>query len=237
MGAPLSFQRLRSFVRWPRLLTSLAGYLVYRIRFRVSKLIYDFICFVVARAWQEPFRASLAPRANDRILDFGAGSGSTAVTSARRFPQASFIGADPNPKAVEKARQNIARRQIPNVTVIAAPLHGRLPFDAGSFDKVVSVLTFHDRTPDEKLDIAKEMLRILRRGGTVLVADFDKPASRGERGILRLAEYISGPAAAEPHMNGSWTTVFAKAGFTGIRCRSSSSVGVGRITVVKARKR
>jgi hypothetical protein len=73
MSVPLSFQRLWSFVRWPPMLASIAGRGIYRIRFRVAKLIYDGICFVVVRAWQEPLRASLAPRSNDRILDFGSG--------------------------------------------------------------------------------------------------------------------------------------------------------------------
>ena len=210
-----------------------------RIRFRIAKLLYDgfFITMVRDKSWQEPLLASLAPQVNNRILDFGAGSGSTAIMRARRFPEASFVGADPSPKVVEKARQNIARRHIPNVTIIVAPLHGRLPFDAGSFDKVVCVLAFHDRPPDEKLGIAKEMLRILRRGGTLHVADFDKPQTRGERAILSFAEYISGRAASEPHMNGSWTAFLAEARFVGIRRQSSHSVGIGRVSVIKARKR
>ncbi len=101
--------------------------------------------------------------------------------------------------------------------VIEAPRGGRLPFDASSFDKVVLVLTLHDRPPDEKLGIAKEMLWILRRSGTLHVADYDKPAAPGEGAVLKLARYISGQAAAEPHINGSWTEFLAKAGFTGIR--------------------
>src|SRR6266566_481529 len=208
-----------------------------RIRFRLLKLLYDafFVVMVRDRSWQEPLISSLAPQANNRILDFGADSALTAVTLARRFPQAIFVGTDPNPKAVEKSRRSIARRQIPNVTVIAAPLHGRLSFDAGSFDKVLCVLTFHNRPPDEKLRIAKEMLRVLRHGGTVHVADYDKPATSGERALLRLAQYISGGPAAEPHMNGTWIAVLEKAGFAGVRRQSSHSVGVGRISVVKAR--
>jgi len=237
MGAPLTFRRLWSFVRRPGLLVSLADDVIYRVRFRLFKLIYDGICFVVVRAWQKPLRASLEPRASDRILDFSASSGSTAVTFARDFPQANFVAADPNPKAVKKARRNIARHQIPNVTVIAAPLHGRLPFDADSFDRIISVLAFHDRIPDDRLSIAKELLRVLRRGGTLHVADFDKAATHGEGRILIYTERISGRAAAEPHINGSWTAVLKKAGFTGIRSQSSFSVGVGRITVVTARKR
>jgi len=210
-----------------------------RIRFRLLKLLYDgfFVVMVRDQTWQEPLISSVSPQANNRILDFGADSASTAVTLARRFPEATFVGTDPNPKAVEKSRRGIARRHISNVTVMVAPLHGRLSFDAGSFDKVLCVLTFHDRPPDEKLRIAKEMLRVLRHGGTLHVADYDKPATSGERALLRLTQYISGQPAAEPHMNGSWIAVIEKAGFAGVRRQSSHSVGVGRISVIKARKR
>ena len=77
----------------------------------------------------------------------------------------------------------------------------------------------------------------MRRGGTLHVADFDKPENRGEGRILEFARRISGPAAVSPHMNGSWTEYLAKGGLTGVRRQSSSSIGIGRISVVKARKR
>lgn len=209
-----------------------------QIRFRAVKLLYDGFFIVMMRdaSWQAPLLAAIAPEATSRILNFGQGSVSTAKTLATRFPEAKIIGADPDPKAVEKTLRLIARRNIVNLSVIVAPSCGRLPFDAGSFDKAVLVLTFHDQPPDEKLSIAKEMLRLLRRGGTLHVADFDKPATRREKGILCLTDYISGRTAAEPHMNGSWTTFLAKAGFVGIRRQSSHSVGIGRIAIVKARK-
>jgi SAM-dependent methyltransferase len=132
------------------------------------------------------------------------------ATSLSAFQQPTFVGADPNPKAVEKARRIFARSNIANLTIIDAPRRGRLPFDAGSFDNVVLVLTLHDRVPDEKLEIAREMFRLLRHGGKLHVADYDKPVVRGERGILRFAEYISGPAAAEPHLTGGIGPTFSR---------------------------
>ena len=213
--------------------------LLERIRFRAMKCLYDgfFVVMVRDASWQEPLLAAVTPGANSRILNFGPGSAQTARNLAIRFPTANIVGVDPNPKAVEKARRIIARSNIANLTIIDAPRRGRLPFDAGSFDNVVLVLTLHDRAPDEKLEIAKEMLRLLRHGGKLHVADYDKPVVRGERGILRFAEYISGPAAAEPHLTGNWTDFLAKAGFISVRRQSSHSVGIGRISVVKARKR
>ena len=210
-----------------------------RIRFRLLKSLYDlfFVSMVRDDSWQEPLVVSLAPKINNRILDFGPGSGLTAVALALRFPEASFIGADPDPKAVEKARQCIARHQIGNIAIIEAPRDGRLPFDAGSFDKIVCVLTLHDRLPDEKVGIVKEMMRVLRHGGTLHVADYDKPETPGEAAVLKLARYISGAAAIEPHIDGSWIKFLAEAGLIGIRRQSSHPVRVGRILVVKARKR
>jgi ubiquinone/menaquinone biosynthesis C-methylase UbiE len=173
-----------------------------RIRFHIAKLIYDGFLFFTVRdqSWQQPLFSSLAPRANDRILDLGRGSASTAVMLGRRFPEASFVGFDPSPKAVKMANRSIVRRRITNVRVVGGPVHGRLAFEAGSFDKAVCVLAFHDRPPDEKFVIAKEILRVLRRGGTLHVADYDKPTVAREAGALRFAQYISGHTARKtPH--------------------------------------
>jgi len=210
-----------------------------RFRYWFAKLIYDGIFVILVRdgSWQEGVFESLAPKAGDRILDLGPGSSSTAVSLALRYPEATFVGLEPSSKAAEKARSKVARNEIRNLSLIVAPLHGALPFDAGSFDKAVWMLGLHDCPPAEKLGIVKEILRIVRRGGTFHVADFDKPENHGEGGILEFARRISGTPAVAPHMNGSWTEFLAKGGFAGVRRQSSHSIGIGRISVVKARKR
>jgi len=210
-----------------------------RLRYLVAKFIYDVIFVVLVRdgSWQEGVVTSLAPKADDRILDFGTGSSSTAVSLALRYPKAAFVGVDPSSRAVEKARRTILRKKLRNISIVSAPLPGKLPFDASSFDKAVCMLGFHDRSPEEKLRVAKEIARVLRRGGTLHVADFDKPENRSEGGILEFARRISGSAAAEPHMNGTWTECLTKGGLAGVRRQSSHSIGIGRISVVKARKR
>ncbi len=210
-----------------------------RFRYWVAKFIYDVIFVVLVRdgGWQEGVFASLAPKADDRILDFGPGSSLTAVSLALRYPEVTFVGVDPSARAVEKARRTILRKKLRNISIVSAPLQGKLPFDASSFDKAVCMLGFHDRSPEEKLRVAKEIAKVLRRGGTLHVADFDKPENRGEGGILEFARRISGSAAAEPHMNGTWTEFLARGGLAGVRRQSSYSIGIGRIAVVKARKR
>ena len=210
-----------------------------RFRYWVAKLIYhgSFVLLVRDGSWQEEVFEALAPKAGDRILDFGPGSTSTAMSLALGYPEATFVAADPSSKAVENARRSVARKKLGNISVVAVVPDGKLPFDAGSFDKAVCMLGLHDRPPDEKLRIVKELVRIVRRGGTLHVADFDKPENPREGGILEFARRISGAAAVAPHMDGSWTQCLAKGGLIGVRRQSSYSIGIGRISAMKARKR
>jgi ubiquinone/menaquinone biosynthesis C-methylase UbiE len=210
-----------------------------RLRYRVAKLIYDSISGILVRAgnWQEELFGSLAPKAGDRILDFGRGNSSTSISLALRYPEAKVVGMESSCEAARRVQSKVIRNQIRNLSVVVAPLHGPLPFHAGTFDKVVCRLTLHDFAPKEKLAIVKEIARVIRRGGTFHVADVDKAESPGEGSILELARRISGPAAVAAHMDGNWTEFLAKGGFANVRRQSSHSIGFGRISVVKARKR
>src|SRR5713101_3873178 len=209
-----------------------------RLRYLVAKFIYDVIFVVLVRdgSWQEGVVTSLAPKADDRILDFGTGSSSTAVLLALRYPKAAFVGVDPSSRAVEKARRTILRKKLRNISIVSAPLPGKLPFDASSFDKAVCMLGFHDRSPQEKLRVAKEIAKVLRRGGTLHVADFDKPEKRSEGGILVFARRSSGPASGEPQTNSTSTEFLGKGGVGGLRGPSIHCNGTGRVSVLKGRK-
>ncbi len=213
--------------------------LIFRIRYWIAKLIYDFIFFVLVRdgSWQEGLSASLAPKRGDRILDFGPGSASTAISLAVRYPEATFVGMDPNARSTKKARLAVSRRELRNVSFVEDPLQETLPFDASSFDKAICILGLHDRSPQEKARVVKAIARVVRRGGTLHLADFDKPENPSEGKILEYARRISGLAAAEPHINGRWVETLADCGFAGVRRQLSRSIGIGRIAIVKARKR
>ena len=210
-----------------------------RVRFRMARFIYDQICVFLIRdeSWQERFFVSLIPRAGDRILILGAHSSSLALAFALRYPAATFHALDTDSKSIAKARRRVAKKQLRNFIAVIPPDKDMLAFHARSFDKAVCMLGLQDRPPDAKLALAREISRILRRGGTLHVVDFDKPENRSEGGILEFARRISGAAAVAPHLNGSWLECLAKSGFAGVHRKSSYSIGIGRLSVVKARKR
>ena len=211
-----------------------------RLRYRLAKLVYDSNLFgIIIRAgnWQEELFGSIAPRAGDRILQFGRVNSFTAVSLAARYPEVQVVEMDASRKVAGRVQSKANRKQIRNLSVVVAPVHGPLPFRAGSFDKVVCRLGLHNFPPQEKLLILKEVARVIRRGGTFHVADFDRAESPGEGNILELARRISGPAAVAAHIDGSWTEFLAIGGFSRVRRLSSHSIGFGRISVAKAAKR
>ena len=205
----------------------------------VAKLFYNLSFAILLRdtSWQEELFTSLAPKAGDRVLGFGPGSSSSAISLARRYPAATFVIVDSNSKAVERLRLSAVRKQLGNIGVLHVPDAGSLPLNAGSFDAVMCMLALHDRSPDQKVVIIKEMTRVLRRGGKLRAVDFDKPENPQERRILELGSRISGAASLAPHFNGTWVDLLAKGNLAGAVRVSSHSFGSGRISIVKARKR
>lgn len=209
-----------------------------RFRFRMAKFIYDriFIFLIRDESWRERFFSSFTPDSGDRILHLGPQSSLSALSLAERYSDATFSAINTHSRTVAKLQRRIIRQKLYNINLIEVPNDNRLPFKASSFDKVVSVLGLYDRPPDEKLGRIKEIARVLRRGGTLYVIDFDKPEDRGEGGV-EAAQRILGSATAAPFLNESWISLLSKGGFAGVRRQSSHSFSMGRLLVVKARKR
>ena len=57
-----------------------------------------------------------------------------------------------------------------------------LPFPGAAFDVVTSTLLFHHLPADAQCDALREIVRVLRPGGRLVVADYARP--RGLRGRL-----------------------------------------------------
>lgn len=87
-------------------------------------------------AWGRRVAERLAPRADERILDLGCGTGRLTTELAASHPDVRFIGAD-----VSHAMLAEARRASPRVAYVRAD-GARLPF-VEAFDAIFSAATFH----------------------------------------------------------------------------------------------
>lgn len=146
-------------------------------------------------------------QAGQRVLDVGSGTGVVAVTAARAGAQVSAL--DLTPELVEVARANA---QLAGVKVDFHEGDAEaLPFGDASFDVVLSQFG-HMFAP--RPDVAvKEMLRVLRPGGTIAFSTWPPELFTGR--MFALTGRYAGPPPAgvsPPHQWGDPNTVRERLG-------------------------
>ncbi|MCF1504644.1 methyltransferase domain-containing protein [Afifella sp. H1R] len=105
-------------------------------------------------------------RAGERVLDVAAGNGNATLAAARRF--ALVTSTDYVPRLLERGRERAeAERQTVSFTEADAE---ELPFPDESFD--VAVSTFGVMFSPDQEKAAREMRRVVRRGGRIGLANW-----------------------------------------------------------------
>jgi len=104
-----------------------------------------------------------------RILDAGAGPGEAALRLADAFPEARVTGLDLSEPFLAMARDRAEREGVASrVSFVKGDVQS-MPFEADSFEAVVSLNTLH--VVDDPVAMLNECERVLTPGGTLLVAD------------------------------------------------------------------
>jgi SAM-dependent methyltransferase len=111
----------------------------------------------------------------DSTLDVGCGPGVVACAFARVARHAT--GIDLTPAMLEQARKSQAEQGLTNMTWDQGDVT-RLPYRDGQFDVVTCRYVFH-HLPDP-LIVLREMVRVCRRGGRVVVVDGCPDADRAD---------------------------------------------------------
>ncbi|MFQ5739693.1 MAG: corrinoid protein-associated methyltransferase CpaM [Acidobacteriota bacterium] len=120
-----------------------------------------------------------------RVLDIGCGTGALALRAAGRG--ASVRGIDVDPRMLEiasrKAQESQLHQPIEWAEMGVAELAGERP---ESYDAVTSGLSFSELSEDELSYTLEQVMRILKPGGLLLVADEVRPRGVAARVIYWL---------------------------------------------------
>jgi ubiquinone/menaquinone biosynthesis C-methylase UbiE len=142
---------------------------------------YDLLVWLLTHGRHRVFReqqvalAHLAP--DEVVLDVGCGTGSLAIAAKRQVGETgTVVGVDASPAMIARAAAKAARSNVDvpfRVGVAEA-----LPFPDGHFDAVLSSLMLHHLPRTARKQCAREIRRVLKPGGRVLVVDFAHAQAR-----------------------------------------------------------
>jgi phosphatidylethanolamine/phosphatidyl-N-methylethanolamine N-methyltransferase len=119
-------------------------------------------------------------RPGDRLLEVGVGTGINAALYPR---DCSVTGIDLSASMLEKARDRIARKGVPNVRVMEMDA-ANLKFADDSFDIVYAPYVI-SVVPDP-VSVAREMRRVCRPGGRIVILNHFRSKSRVGAWLERL---------------------------------------------------
>lgn len=157
------------------------------------------------RFWRVATLKAVAPQRGERILDLAAGTGTSSMA---------FVPSGAHVVAADFSRGMIAegRRRhgnVPNLEFVQADATD-LPFQDGEFDAVT--MSFGLRNVNDPRRALRELRRVTKPGGRIVVCEFSHPPSRAFNGLYRfyndrvlptVAKAMSSNAEAYDYLNES----------------------------------
>ncbi|MGH9387825.1 MAG: class I SAM-dependent methyltransferase [Vicinamibacterales bacterium] len=190
---------------------------------------YDLLVWLLTHGRHRAFRKRLVSLARlalgESILDVGCGTGSLAIAAKRQVgADGSVFGIDASPAMIARATSKATRAGI-DVSFKTAVAEA-LPFPDAQFDVVLSTLMLHHLPRTVRQQCAREIRRVLKPQGRVLVVDFAQAQSKS--GLL---------AHFHRHGHVDPREIIALLDETGFRCVESGPVGISSLQFVLADRR
>jgi demethylmenaquinone methyltransferase/2-methoxy-6-polyprenyl-1,4-benzoquinol methylase len=124
------------------------------------------------------FLVSRIPPDAHRVLDVATGTAAVAIELARAGPARTVIGLDQSPEMLEAGGDRVAHAGLSGRIELREGRAESLPFADGEFDALT--FTYLLRYVDDVSATLRELVRVVRPGGTVAMLEFALP-----RGIWR----------------------------------------------------
>jgi demethylmenaquinone methyltransferase / 2-methoxy-6-polyprenyl-1,4-benzoquinol methylase len=163
------------------------------------------------KLWRIATTRAVAPRRGQKILDLAAGTGASSVSLARSG--AEITAADFSPGMIAEGRRRYGPHApgggIPNLSFVQADAEN-LQFADDTFDTVT--MSFGLRNVHDPKKALRELLRVTKPGGRLVVCEFSHPPQPAFRGLYRfyndrvlpvVAKAISSNGPAYEYLNES----------------------------------
>jgi len=182
--------------------------------------------------WRKFTAKRMTPEA-EKILDVATGTGDLAIAFARRAQEAQVCGLDFSRRMMEEGVRKVNKRRLNSQITFFEGNARALPYQDGSFDAAAAA--FGLRNIPDKNQVLREMRRVVKPGGKVLILEMTFPRNLKLRKfflwyfknvIPRLGRILAGNQAAYQYLPDSiqdflrpeeLTKLFKEAGLENIR--------------------
>ena len=169
----------------------------------------------------------------EAVLDLGCGTGTLAVAAARAAPDVTVTGIDADPSILARARERAVANGLE--IVFDEGRSTQLPYADASFDLVLATLFFHHLPDEEKRKTAAEVVRVLRPGGRLVVADVGRPQDPLMRVAVRATvQVLDGVATTALNVRGELGEVLAGASLKSVTSRDRVRTPTGTYEILTA---
>lgn len=179
--------------------------------------LYDPVMRVTMR--EATFKSRLIAQAGIRpghhVLDVGCGTATLTIEIKQAEPQAEVIGLDGDPDVLRRAARKAADAGV--AITLDEGFSDQLPYADASFDRVVTSLLLHHLDRATKHRTLAEILRVLRPGGQLHVADWGRAADPVMRAAFLLVQILDGFATTTDNVRGAIPDMMRDAGFVDVK--------------------
>ncbi len=201
------------------------------LRFPWLTRLYDPIVRYTTR--EATFRRLIVERAKLvnglRVLDVGSGTGSLASLALQTSPDTEVIGVE-----IDMDALGIAAAKTGSGTRFVRASATRLPFESATFDRVFVTLVLHHLTDDAKSSALAEIRRVLRPGGSLHLADWQRGTNLLLRTVFVGVRVLDGMETTRRHANSSVADIVAEGGFCDVDEYRTLATPFGSIGLVSA---
>ncbi|NOH02613.1 MAG: methyltransferase domain-containing protein [Chloroflexi bacterium] len=169
-----------------------------------------------------------------RVLDLGCGTATLTLMIKQAHTDAEVTGLDGDPKALEIARNKVAKSGLE--IDLDEGMAFNLPYPDNSFERVFSGLLFHHLTREDKVRTLEEVYRVLKPGGELHVADWGKASNALMRLVFFLVQLLDGFKTTTDNVNGLLPEFFSKAGLRDVQETTRYATVFGTMALYRARK-
>ncbi len=129
----------------------------------------------IDRLWRRRLARTLLSGTHHRILDLATGTGDVALTIASKAKRAFIVGVDPSAAMLAAGHDKIRQARHDNAIALAQGDAMALSFDDDIFDAVT--IAFGIRNVPDVPQALREILRVTKPGGRLLILEFSLPTN------------------------------------------------------------